>query len=125
MKDYTIYVIEEIAKKAIEKGFPEHLCEYVDETMRNGELIPFGENTFTPDNYFIRRCPTAEQICGWLREEKHLWVTVQTAFWKENNFPWIAKILNLDTGKIIQGDCTQEDYNLALFEGINKALKLI
>lgn len=58
MKDYRIYVDGELATAAFELGFPEELCELVDET--NG----------------IRKNPDASQVVNWLREEKNIEISI-------------------------------------------------
>jgi len=116
MKDYSIYVTEEIAKKAMEKGF-----EFDDEHY-DGACIP------TPAK------PTAEQVCGWLREEFHLFPQVRLDFYTESG--WYPLIIDIDSNDF--GDSERvnsineelmglsfEHIEDAVFKGIIEALNLI
>jgi len=125
MKDYTIYVTEEIAKKAMEKGFE---CGIVT-TAAFGEE-PHCYNEFQVDRT-LYRCPTAEQICGWLRydenraDDKRIFISIETEVDNGNVCHYVLSIYSNNNYEYIYGYDDYSDYEDALFEAINKALDLI
>lgn len=130
MRDYTIYVTEEIAKKVMEKGFEFSIQVSFREFFNGHEyFIQKPSPRLSKDDvYFL--IPTAEQICGWLREEKKLQVDVsyrsryEDANGKADFADWYYVVRGINLYQIIE-DTEFSSYEEALLEGINKALDLI
>lgn len=72
------YVSFKIAKLLKEKGFPQStsICNVVYKP--NGKMS-FNAKSFINPHYFFKDCyifaPTQQMACGWLKEEKNIYVT--------------------------------------------------
>lgn len=67
MQKYSIHCTETQARKALELGAPIEVQEYISST------IPLPKDWFPICNHCFH-IPTAEQMIGWLRKEKGLFV---------------------------------------------------
>lgn len=127
MKDYTIYITEEIAKFAMTKGFHIKSSSFPEKWIDN--KIPF----FKDERYIvengdrikiIKYCaiPTADQICNWLRTEYKVLISIFTKL--NGDYDYYGNVCKMDRPEYGCG-AEGNDYENVLISCINKALELI
>lgn len=69
MEKYTIFCTKEQARKALELGAPVQFKTSCHYDLQNGKFIPYPDLDIDINGEPILIPPTAEQMCGWLREQ--------------------------------------------------------
>lgn len=82
MEQYTIYCTESQTRKALELGAPIELeSEYYHPTENDFKLDnPIPCKSFTR-GYHYAKCPTAEQMIGWLEEQCVYELSIYKSIW--------------------------------------------
>lgn len=133
MKNYKIYVTPEIGEKVREKGFPLEKTTvggFGDFNVPYFYLEPSKDDKVW-NNSWGCYCPTAEEVCNWLREEKGILIDVSyyyntsdTPYFDIETFEWeVICPIKMDDKCLSYGYDTT--YKGAMMKAIKSALEEI
>lgn len=122
--DYSIYLTDEIARKAKKLGFDCKLVKNDNSCKTFTENYPHLEGMEQVVTTFYYKIPTAEEVCGWLRKEKNLAIVVESSLQDSHSF-WINKIDEIHSDSLYVSPFDFSSYNDAILHAIDIALDLV
>ena len=124
MKQYTIYCTPEQIRKALELGAPIELkSEYYHPTENDFKLdnpIPCKSYTM---GYHYAKCPTAEQMLGWLRTKGFAFGITEYNDGFDDHISW--RVANNQNKKWYVSDNKAKDSKEAIIAAIDAALEYL